>query len=57
MFLQACILSGCDYHSEGIAGVGFKTALQLVKVHKGDILSLCEDLQCQGKLQSPKDYI
>ena len=26
MLLQACILSGCDYHV-GVSGIGFKTAL------------------------------
>lgn len=43
MLLQACILSGCDYHS-GVPGVGFKTALSLVKSHKGDIHGLVQEL-------------
>jgi len=53
MLLQACIISGCDYHSEGIPGVGYKTALQLVKQHKGDIESICEELHRAGKLRRP----
>ena len=42
MFLHACIISGCDYHS-GIPGIGYKTALQILKHHKpvGDIAALC----------------
>ena len=56
MFLQACIISGCDYHS-GIPGVGFKTALVHVKSNKGDLKGLCEDLHCLGKLANPKEYI
>lgn len=57
MLLQACIMSGCDYHSEGIPGVGYKTALQLVKVHKGDIESICDELYRSGKLNNPREYI
>lgn len=36
MLLQACILSGCDYHP-GIAGIGYKKSLQMVKSHQGNI--------------------
>lgn len=43
MLLQACIISGCDYHG-GLPGIGYKTALQLVKSHRGDVESLCLDL-------------
>lgn len=36
MFLQACIISGCDYHP-GVQGIGFKSALQLVKNQEGNL--------------------
>ena len=39
MLLQACILSGCDYH-QGVAGVGYKTALQIVKQHHGNMQTI-----------------
>ena len=55
MLLQACIVSGCDYH-QGVPGVGFKTALQYVKKHRGDVLSMCEDFAGRGKLQNSQEY-
>lgn len=36
MLLQVCILSGCDY-VQSIKGMGFKTALRLVKECKGNV--------------------
>lgn len=36
MLLKTCILSGCDY-LESVKGIGFKTALKLIKENKGDI--------------------
>lgn len=51
MLLQACILSGCDYH-EGVSGIGFKKAVQYIKGLRpiGDIKTLIQDLQRTGKI-------
>lgn len=57
MLLQACIISGCDYHS-GVSGIGFKTAIQYIKGHRpiGEIKSLCEDLKRIGKIADSVQY-
>jgi exonuclease 1 len=57
MLLQACIISGCDYHA-GVPGIGYKKAVQLIKSHRpiGDIESLCEELHRLGKVSDAKTY-
>ena len=55
LFLKTCILNGCDY-CESIKGVGFKTALKLIKDHEGDIDRIIEALK--GKdIQIRKNYL
>lgn len=56
MLLQACIISGCDYHS-GVTGVGYKKALKLVKCHMGNIDSLVSELYSCGKIADVKAYL
>ena len=36
LLLKTCILNGCDY-CESIKGIGFKTALKLMKEYNGNI--------------------
>jgi exonuclease-1 len=44
LLLKTCILNGCDY-CESIKGIGFKTALKLIKEHNGDIKRIIENLK------------
>lgn len=47
LFLKTCILNGCDY-CESIKGIGFKTALKLMKEHNGDINAILAYLKNEG---------
>ncbi len=47
MLLKTCILSGCDY-CESLKGIGFKTALKLIKEHNGDINVILENLSSKN---------
>ncbi len=44
MLLSTCILSGCDY-CESIKGIGFKTALKLMKEHDANIKAILRHLE------------
>eukprot|EP00347_Sterkiella_histriomuscorum_P014332 403361276 len=44
LLLKTCILNGCDY-CESLKGVGFKTALKLMKEYNGDIRQIVESLR------------
>lgn len=47
MLLKTCILNGCDY-CESLKGIGFKTALKLIKEHNGDINEILETLRSKN---------
>eukprot|EP00922_Rhytidocystis_sp_ex-Travisia-forbesii_P018285 GHVS01027183.1.p1 GENE.GHVS01027183.1~~GHVS01027183.1.p1 ORF type:complete len:657 (+),score=94.90 GHVS01027183.1:292-2262(+) len=60
MFTSMCVLSGCDYISEGIKGVGIKTAFQLVARYKslsGVLRNLKLDPKWGARIPKGDDYI
>ena len=52
MLLKTCILNGCDY-CESLKGVGFKTALKLMKEYDGNIELIVEHLRDKSTVISP----
>jgi exonuclease-1 len=53
MFLNACILSGCDY-LDSIKGIGFKTACELIRKHNNNVRGIISSVST--KYIIPKDY-
>jgi hypothetical protein len=53
MFLNACILSGCDY-IDSIKGIGFKKACDLVRKYNNNIKGIISSVST--KYIIPKDY-
>lgn len=49
LLLKTCILSGCDY-CESLKGVGFKTAIKLMKEHNGNVEHIIETLRSKNTL-------
>ncbi|KAL8452994.1 hypothetical protein Emag_002080 [Eimeria magna] len=45
----ACCLSGCDYHSQGVAGVGFTKAERLLERHGPDVEAIFNALKACGR--------
>jgi 5'-3' exonuclease len=57
MFLNTCILNGCDY-LQSAKGVGFKKALKLMKENNGDIPTITHILDAERCLDvEPKQYL
>eukprot|EP00922_Rhytidocystis_sp_ex-Travisia-forbesii_P018294 GHVS01027196.1.p1 GENE.GHVS01027196.1~~GHVS01027196.1.p1 ORF type:complete len:652 (+),score=164.48 GHVS01027196.1:139-2094(+) len=59
MFTSMCVLSGCDYTSDGIKGLGIKTAFQLVARYRslsGVLKNLKMDPKWGAKIPKGDDY-
>jgi 5'-3' exonuclease len=56
MLLKTCILNGCDY-CQSIKGIGFKTALKLVKEFQGDIKSIINHLKHEKGMKIRDDFL
>ncbi|ETO30367.1 hypothetical protein RFI_06751, partial [Reticulomyxa filosa] len=54
MFVDMCILSGCDY-LVSIPGIGIKTAHQLISKH-GNYQKVVQQLRSEGKIKIPENY-
>jgi len=55
MFIQTCILSGCDY-IESITGIGLKTGHSLIAKHR-DYKEVLRNLTINPKYVVPKNYL
>eukprot|EP00922_Rhytidocystis_sp_ex-Travisia-forbesii_P018293 GHVS01027195.1.p1 GENE.GHVS01027195.1~~GHVS01027195.1.p1 ORF type:complete len:510 (+),score=67.33 GHVS01027195.1:736-2265(+) len=59
MFTSMCVLSGCDYTSDGIRGLGIKTAFQLVSRYRslsGVLKNLKLDPKWGSKIPKGDEY-